>query len=169
MTALPARPWGTTGLTTLVALAVVAGYSLLPRGGRLTHMDFLADDATVLELCNPLNPAVLPVQTGSLPVTMSFSPVGPVAPGGTETVAFALTTISGRSVAPEDLSLVDGQRIRLILTDEKGRVLRTDALPSDRWGFTFIPGGPGPFHVDADFTPVSTGKPLRASANLYVR
>jgi hypothetical protein len=169
VTATRASPWGGTALITLVALAAAAGYSLLPGGGRLTHMDFLADDATVLELCNPLNPAVLPVRTGSLPVTLGFSPVDAVAPGEPATVAFVLTTISGRPVAPEDLALVDGQRVRLGVTEGKVRIEKGAAFQSGRWAFTFIPSGPGPVHLDADFTPVSTGKPLRASANLYLR
>ncbi len=170
------HPWRSSAAITLAALAVLGAYRLLPRGGRLTHMDFLADDATVLELCNPLNPAPLPVSTGSLPVTMSFSPAATVAAGAQAMVAFDLATVSGRPVAPEDLQLVEGRWIKLTIGGQvvpfdlplaAGQKVQPDPFHPGRWEFSFMPTGPGPFAITAEFTPVSTGKPLSASANLY--
>jgi hypothetical protein len=179
MSAAGPGPKRSAALITLAALAAVAGYNRLPSGGKLTHMDFLADDATVLELCNPLNPAVLPVATGSLPVTLSFSSATGPAREGRRTVAFDLTTISGRPVAAEDLERVGGRRIHLSLSDARGRAVllyprdagqdaEPDPLRPGRWRFPFTAPGRGPFLVTAEFTPLSTGKPLQASANLYL-
>jgi hypothetical protein len=143
-------------------------------------MDFLADDATVLELCNPLNPAPLPVATGSLPVTMGFSSAVPLAGGQPASVAFDLTTVSGRPVAADDLEAVDGQRIKLTIRS-KGQVVpctpkgsagydvQPDPIHPGRWVFSFSPCGPGPLAIAAEFTPVATGKPLTAFANLYFK
>jgi hypothetical protein len=191
MNAAATAPWRQISGITVVALAILACYNLLPRRGRLTHMDFLADDATVLELCNPLNPARLPVATGSLPVTMSFSPAGAVQAGGEARVTFDLTTISGRPVTEDDLAVVDGGRIQLTIAaaassaEKRGQVVHcTSPQPEGyrersgpfhlvvhpgRWSFSFAPVGPGPWLITAAFTPVSTGRPLVASANLYLR
>jgi len=179
MTDAGLHPWRSSAAITLAALAVFGAYRLLPRGGRLTHMDFLADDATVLELCNPLNPAPVPVSTGSLPVTISFSPSVSVVAGSPAMVAFDLTTVSGRPVAAQDLEDVGGRRIELKVRDGRGQVVpctlgstagykvQPDPFHPGRWGFSFMPTGPGPFAITAEFTPVSTGKPLSTSANLY--
>jgi hypothetical protein len=138
-------------------------------------MDFLADDATVLELCNPLNPAPLPVATGSLPVTMSFTPLDVSVSTRPPTVTFDLTTISGRPVEADDLEAVDGKRIRLT-TDHGMQGLSSfvgaaDAWPDPghpgRWKFFFTGIGPSPVRITATLTPISTGKPISISANLY--
>lgn len=168
MTGTVDRPWRTTALLTVAALAVLAAYDRLPRGGKLTHMDFLADDSTVLELCNPLNPAILPVATGSLPVTMTFSAPGLSGPAGLITAEFDLTTISGRPVTPEDLELVDGRRIRVNVSNAGVQEARPVPGRSGRWSIAFLPHGHGPFLVTADFIPASTGKPLEATANLHL-
>jgi hypothetical protein len=162
---------------TLGALAVLAAYGALPRGGQLTHMDFLADNATVLELCNPLNTGPLPVAAGRDPVVMDIVSRDGGEAGAAISGRFDLTSISGKPVAPEDLQPVDGQRIRLTVESERGQVLpfairngwqkvKPDPFRPGRWSFSFVPSIPGPYHLVADFTPVATGKPLRASAVL---
>jgi hypothetical protein len=179
MSSRAAAPWRSTALITLGAAAVLGLYCLLPSGGRLTHMDFLADNATVLELCNPLNALPPPVVTGSrLPVTMSLVSIAPAQAGEVVRGTFELRSISGKAVTPADLRSIAGRKIRLTV---RSQVYDTDSAPRDQyhrpdpfnavgvhpgqWDFSFRPSGPGPYRITAEFTPVSTGKPLEASVD----
>jgi hypothetical protein len=177
------NPPGTASLRsaagiTIAALAALAAYAALPRGGQLTHMDFLADNATVLELCNPLSYGPLPTAAGRSPATMRMVAASAANAGGRVSGAFDLVTISGKPVAPEDLMTIGGEKIRLGVAGGRGQVahfdpdkvgvkmLQPDPLIPGRWLFSVVAMGPGPWILSAEFTPVATGKPLQVSAKL---
>jgi len=161
------------GLTTAAAVAAAAAYSLLPRGGELNPMDFLADNATVLELCNPLSAGQLPAAVGRAPVTMTGVSGWRGEGDGRVAGSFSLVAISGRTVGPADLAGMEGRLVRLTLSSggpggprSEPVDARPDPSKPGRWTFVAAPAGPPPFRLSAEFTPRSTGTPLEASSAL---
>src|SRR3954468_909649 len=55
-------------LITLAAVAVFVGLRSLPTGTNLSHMDFRATGANVIEFCDPLNPQFISVVAARSPV-----------------------------------------------------------------------------------------------------
>ena len=159
-------------LITAGAVVALAAYSILPRGGELTPMDFIADSAAVLELCNPLNSGPPPAALGRAPVSMVGALSRPGTGGGRLAGRFDLATISGRPVAAADLAVVDGRLMRLTVSTKGAGAPAglTGVLPDPtrpgRWRFEFEPSGPGPYLLTAAFTPKVTGNELSVSALL---
>ena len=149
-------PWRQAALPTLAAALLLAGFHFLPRGSTLSHMDFLADKATVLQFCDAQNSRPLAAAAGGEPVTMILTPPGAALPAGARTVLLRLTTISHKPIGPDDLLPRDHPAVRLAIFDPAGTLLPpNEALPGKtpgEWTFRLAPKA-GTYRVSASFTP----------------
>jgi hypothetical protein len=164
-----AAPWRQAALITFGAGIVLAGFYLLPAGSTLTPMDFLADKATVLQFCDPLNSRPLVADAARPPVTLAVNDAFKV-DAASRRVLFTLTTISGKPIGPDDLLPRGHPEVLLTLTDSAGTrydpVRATPGAKVGEWTFAIEPKGPGLFHVVAMFTPTATGNEVTAAGDL---
>jgi hypothetical protein len=168
-------------LITGVAIAAFVGFRLLPTGTNLSHMDFRATGANVIEFCDPLNPQFISVVAARSPVTMTvaFAPSERVGmpnqppPAGQEVQAIVtLKTGSGKPIAPEDLLVTHTRPLHLLILDatltDYQHVHPQPGPKAGEWHFSFRPVQGGAYRVFADFTPAATARGLYASADLEV-
>jgi hypothetical protein len=158
-------------LITFAALAIFVALRALPTGTNLSHMDFRATGANVIEFCDPLNPQFISVVAARSPVTMTVAPVSGAGDNEVHAVV-SLKTGSGKPIAPEDLLITHTRPLHLLiidptLTDYQHVHPRPGANPGE-WQFSFRPAKGGAYRVFADFTPAATARGLYASADLNV-
>jgi len=163
-----AAPWRQSALITFGAGIVLAGFYLLPAGSTLTPMDFLADKATVLQFCDPLNSRPLVADAARPAVTLAVTDASKV-DAASRRVVFTLTTISGKPIGPADLLPRGHPQVQLSIIDPAGTPYQARATPRKKpgeWTFDFARQEPGLWHVDATFTPAATGKEVTAAGDL---
>jgi len=162
-----------SALITLTAVALYAGFRLLPTGTNLNHMDFRVTGGNAIEFCDPLNPQFIPVVAVRSPVTMSLKPASAMLePGVPATVTVRLETAAGKVIAPEDLLVAHTRKLHLLIVDpwlnDYQHVHPEPGPQRGDWVFTFTPRSRGTYRVFADFTPAATARGLYASADLAV-
>jgi hypothetical protein len=166
------RQWRRIGVITAAAAALFVGVRELPTGTNLSHMDFRVKGANVIEFCDPANPQFLPVVAVRSPVTLQVSASGPARAGADVAATLTLATFSGKPIAPEDLQVVQTQRIHLLITDpsldDYQHVHPQPGRRPGEWVFTFRPRFGGAYRFFADFTPVATNRGLYSEAEMNV-
>ena len=162
-------------LITLVAAGVLVGFRFLPRGSSLSPMDFVADRDTVLQFCDALNSRPPPAAIAPRAVTLVLTPPGPLHAGEAGVVRLRLTTISRKTIRPEDLLPRRQPDVELVVTDPAGRRLPSvrakPERPAGEWSFRFAPpagAAAGRYRVSASFTPAVTGAALSAASAFTV-
>ena len=167
-----ARQAASIAWITASAVALFVVVRLLPTGTNLSHMDFRVQGTNVIEFCDPANPQFLPVVAVRSPVTMDVSVRGEARAGHAVEAVLRLTTFSGKAIAPEDLEVVQTQRIHLLITDPSlGDYQHVHPVPGARpgdWDFTFTPRYGGAYRIFSDFTPVATDRGLYSEAEVQV-
>jgi hypothetical protein len=157
---------------TAVALALFAVVRELPTGTNLSHMDFRVQGANVIEFCDPANPQFLPVVSVRSPVSLDVTSAEPPRAGTDVSATLVLTTFSGKPIAPEDLQVVQTQRIHLLIVDPSlDDYQHVHPKPGHRpgeWSFSFHPRFGGTYRIFADFTPVATNRGLYSEAEMTV-
>ena len=100
--------WRSVAWITAAALALYAGFRLLPTGTNLHHMDFQVQGRGALEMCDPANPQFIPVVEARSPVRLELRRADERAPAPGETTRFTLTlaTSGGKPIGPQDLLTV---------------------------------------------------------------
>lgn len=175
----PAAPLGAAGwrriaVITLVAVAIYAGFRVLPTGTNLNHMDFRVTGGNSIEFCDPLNPQFIPVVAVRSPVTMAVRTAdgAAVMPGREARFILTLKTAAGKLVAPEDLLVAHTRKLHLLIIDpwmdDYQHVHPEPSRAPGEWTFAFTPKRGGPYRIFADFTPVATARGLYASVDLNV-
>jgi hypothetical protein len=163
-----AAPWRQAALITFAAGALLAGFYLLPAGSTLAPMDFLADKATVLQFCDPLNSRPLLADAARPPVTLAVVDASKV-DAASRRVIFTLTTISGKPIGPADLLPRGEPDVGLLITDHAGIHYQERATPGripGEWTFALAQQRAGLWHVIATFTPAATGNEVTAAGDL---
>jgi hypothetical protein len=158
---------------TLGAIGVFLFFRFLPTGTNLNHMDFRVDAKNSIDFCDPANPQFIPVVAASSPVKMTLKTlVEPVA-GGEVSAMLTLVTASGKPVAPEDLVVMHGKKLHLLIADpsltDYQHVHPEPTRTPGEWSFAFTPRYGGTYRIFADFTPAATNRSLYANADLAVR
>ena len=157
---------------TASALALFAVVRELPTGTNLSHMDFRVQGANVIEFCDPANPQFLPVVAVRSPVSLEVTSAAPPQAGTDVAATLVLTTFSGKPIAPEDLQVVQTQRIHLLIVDpsldDYQHVHPKPGRRPGEWAFTFHPRFGGTYRIFADFTPVATNRGLYSEAEMAV-
>lgn len=168
--------YGHVAWITLAAVAVFFGLRALPTGTNLSHMDFRATGANVIEFCDPQNPQFISVVAARSPVTMAVAPVGGVAApqvGHPVSAVITLKTGSGKPIAPEDLLITHTMPLHLLIIDptltDYQHVHPEPGQKPGEWTFSFTPKLAGSYRVFADFTPAATGRGLYANSDLVVQ
>jgi len=155
-----------------VALALYAGFRLLPTGTNLSHMDFRVSGSNSIEFCDPSNPQFIPVVAVRSPVTMTLTSVLPPLAGTDVSVRLQLATSSGKPLGPTDLVLAHTRKLHLLIIDpslqDYQHVHPEPTRTPGEWIFSFQPRAGGVYRVFADFTPAATNRGLYASADLKV-
>lgn len=155
-----------------VAIALYAGFRVLPTGTNLNHMDFTVQGGNSIEFCDPSNPQFIPVVAVRSPVLMIVDTAAPAKAGEPVQATVRLATTTGKRLAPEDLSLSHTRKLHLLIVDptlaDYQHVHPTPLSQPGDWTFSFTPRGGGNYRVFADFTPVATGRGLYAHADLPV-
>jgi len=155
-----------------VALAIYAGFRLLPTGTNLSHMDFRVSGSNSIEFCDPSNPQFIPVVAVRSPVTMTLKSAVPPLGGTDVSVYLQLATSSGKALGPTDLVLAHTRKLHLLIVDpslqDYQHVHPEPTRTPGEWIFSFRPRAGGIYRVFADFTPVATNRGLYASADLRV-
>lgn len=163
--------WRTVALLTAGAIALYAGFRLLPTGTNLHHLDFQVKGAGALEMCDPSNPQFIPVVEARSPVRTTLRAADGAAPRAGEESRFVLTleTANGRPVAPVDLLTVHTRKLHLLVIDPTlGDYRHLHPEPGARpgeWVFAHTPARGGVYRVFADFTPAATGRGLYSFAD----
>lgn len=164
--------WLRIGAITAVAALLFAAVRRLPTGTNLSHMDFRVQGANAIEFCDPANPQFLPVVAVRSPVTLSVAADAPPEAGRQAEATLVLTTFSGKPIAPEDLQVVQTQRIHLLIVDptldDYQHVHPRPGRRPGEWRFGFRPRFGGAYRIFADFTPVATNRGLYAETELGV-
>ncbi len=157
---------------TAAALALYAGFRVLPTGTNLNHMDFSVKGGNSIEFCDPSNPQFIPVVAVRSPVLMVVDPASPAKAGEAVQVTVRMATATGKRLAPEDLMVAHTRKLHLLIVDpslaDYQHVHPEPLSEPGEWTFTFTPRGGGNYRVFADFTPVATGRGLYAHADLLV-
>ena len=160
--------WRGVALITVAALALYAGFRVLPTGTNLRHSDFQATGVNALEMCDPARPQFIPVVEVRSPVRMELSPSDGRVPAVGAATRFKLTlsTAGGSPIGPVDLLTVHTRKLHLLvvdpsLTDYQHLHPEPGAKPGE-WFFTHTPLRSGAYRVFVDFTPVATGRGLYA-------
>jgi len=170
--ALGAREWLRIGALTAAAALLFAVVRWLPTGTNLSHMDFRVQGGNVIEFCDPANPQFLPVVAVRSPVSLSVTAAAPPRAGSDVEATLVLTTFSGKPIAPEDLQVVQTQRIHLLIVDpsldDYQHVHPRPGRRPGEWTFHFRPRFGGAYRIFADFTPVATNRGLYSEAELAV-
>lgn len=163
--------WRSVAWITGSALALYAGFRLLPTGTNLHHMDFQVQGANALEMCDPANPQFIPVVAVRSPVKVELKAEGGAAPEAGRETRFVLTlaTSGGKPIGPVDLLTVHTRKLHLLVVDPSlGDYQHIHPEPGEKpgdWVFTHTPKHGGVYRVFADFTPAATGRGLYAFAD----
>ncbi len=169
---LGAGGWLRIGGITAAAAALYAVVRVLPTGTNLSHMDFRVQGGNVIEFCDPANPQFLPVVAARSPVTLAVATAAPSRAGAEVEATLALTTFSGKPIAPEDLLVVQTKRMHLMIVDPSlDDYQHVHPLPGRRpgeWVFSFRPRFGGAYRIFADFTPVATSRGLYSETEISV-
>ena len=158
--------WRSVAWITGAALALYAGFRLLPTGTNLHHMDFQVSGANALEMCDPANPQFIPVVAAKSPVRMELRAESGAAPApGRETRwALALATSGGKPIGPVDLLTVHTRKLHLLVVDptlqDYQHIHPEPGARPGEWIFAHTPRRGGTYRVFADFTPAATGRGL---------
>ena len=158
--------WRSVAWITGAALALYAGFRLLPTGTNLHHMDFQVSGANALEMCDPANPQFIPVVAAKSPVRMELRAESGAAPApGRETRwALALATSGGKPIGPVDLLTVHTRKLHLLVVDptlqDYQHIHPEPGARPGEWVFAHTPRRGGTYRVFADFTPAATGRGL---------
>jgi hypothetical protein len=181
--ALGKKQWRQIVGITLGAVALYAGFRVLPTGTNLNHIDFRTGASPgSLEMCDPSNPQFIPVVAMRSPVSMTVAPeavataqvkkADAVMTGREARCVVRLLTASGKPIGPQDLLVAHTRKLHLLIVDPTLRDYQhVHPEPGARvgeWVFSFTPRNDGVYRVFADFTPVATGRGLYASADLPV-
>jgi hypothetical protein len=87
-------------------------------------------------------------------------------------VTLTLVTAGGKPIAPEDLLVMHGKKLHLLITDptltEYQHVHPEPTRRPGEWSFLFTPRLGGSYRFFADFTPAATARSLYANADLVV-
>jgi hypothetical protein len=163
--------WRAVALITGAALAVYAGFRVLPTGTNLHHMDFQVGGKGALEMCDPTNPQFIPVVEARSPVKLGLRVAEGPAPRAGQPTRFTLTlaTSGGKPVGPIDLATVHTRKLHLLVIDPTLRDYQhlhpePGEVPGE-WIFTHTPQTAGNYRVFADFTPMATGRGLYSFAD----
>ncbi len=163
--------WRSVAWITGAALALYAGFRLLPTGTNLHHMDFRVSGANALEMCDPANPQFIPVVATRSPVKVELRTEDGLTPSAGRETRFVLTlaTAGGKPIGPADLLTVHTRKLHLLVVDSSLRDYRhvhpePGAAPGE-WVFAHRPAVGGVYRVFADFTPAATGRGLYAFAD----
>lgn len=166
--------WRGAAWITLAAVALYAGFRVLPTGTNLHHMDFQVSGAGALEICDPSNPQFIPVVAARSPVRLELRTAdGAAAAVGREAnFVLTLTTSAGKPIAPVDLVAVHTRKLHLLvidptLTDYQHLHPEPGAKPGE-WVFKHTPERTGVYRVFADFTPAATRRGLYSFADYTV-
>ena len=163
--------WRSVAWITGAALALYAGFRLLPTGTNLHHMDFRVSGANALEMCDPANPQFIPVVSMRSPVQMALRAESGAAPAAGRETRWVLTlaTSGGKPIGPVDLMTVHTRKLHLLVVDPGlGDYQHIHPEPGERpgeWVFAHTPRLAGVYRVFADFTPAATGRGLYSFAD----
>ena len=159
-------------LITAGALVLFVLVRRLPTGTNLAHVDFQVSGGTSLQVCDPANPAFIPVVAVKSPVSMTLATDVPPALGRPMRVALVLRTASGKPIGPQDLLVTHTKLLHLMVVDPSLRDYQhLHPVPSrvpGEWAVEFTPRRAGLYRVFADFTPAATARGLYAMAELMV-
>jgi len=157
---------------TAVALAVFLFFRFIPTGTNLNHMDFRVSGKNAVDYCDPANPQFIPVIAARSPVKMTLKTEGTPKRGEELRVTLTLVTAGGKPIAPEDLLVMHGKKLHLLITDptltEYQHVHPEPTRRPGEWSFAFTPRLGGTYRFFADFTPAATARSLYANADLVV-
>jgi hypothetical protein len=157
---------------TTVALAVFLFFRFIPTGTNLNHMDFRVSGKNSVDYCDPANPQFIPVIAARSPVKMTLKTEGTPKRGEELRVTLTLVTAGGKPIAPEDLIVMHGKKLHLLITDptltEYQHVHPEPTRRPGEWTFLFTPRLGGTYRFFADFTPAATARSLYANADLVV-
>jgi hypothetical protein len=157
---------------TTVALAVFLFFRFIPTGTNLNHMDFRVSGKNSVDYCDPANPQFIPVIAARSPVKMTLKTEGTPKRGEELRVTLTLVTAGGKPIAPEDLLVMHGKKLHLLITDptltEYQHVHPEPTRRPGEWAFLFTPRLGGTYRFFADFTPAATARSLYANADLVV-
>lgn len=157
---------------TAVALAVFLFFRFIPTGTNLNHMDFRVSGKNAVDYCDPANPQFIPVIAARSPVKMTLKTEGTPKRGEELRVNLTLVTAGGKPIAPEDLLVMHGKKLHLLITDptltEYQHVHPEPTRRPGEWSFLFTPRLGGSYRFFADFTPAATARSLYANADLVV-
>lgn len=163
--------WRGVAWITGAALALYAGFRLLPTGTNLHHMDIQVSGANALEMCDPANPQFIPVVAMRSPVKMDLKPDGAAEPAAGKATRWVLTlaTSAGKPIGPVDLLTVHTRKLHLLVVDPTLQDYQhIHPEPGERdgeWVFAHTPRRAGVYRVFADFTPAATGRGLYSFAD----
>jgi len=159
-------------LITAAAVAVFAFMRWIPTGTNLNHMDFRVEGKGALELCDPSNPAFIPVVAVRSPVQLALRSAEPPALGRETEFTLRLGTASGKPIAPEDLLVAHTRKLHLLVVDptlaDYQHVHPEPGRREGEWVFKLRPQRSGTYRVFADFTPAATQRGLYASVDFNV-
>ena len=157
---------------TAVALAVFLFFRFIPTGTNLNHMDFRVSGKNSVDFCDPANPQFIPVVAARSPVKMTLKTEVTPRRGEELRVTLTLVTAGGKPIAPEDLLVMHGKKLHLLITDptlaEYQHVHPEPTRHPGEWSFLFTPRLGGTYRFFADFTPAATARSLYANADLVV-
>ncbi len=166
------REWRRIAVLTAAAAALFIVVRELPTGTNLSHMDFRVQGGNSIEFCDPANPQFLPVVTVRSPVSLDIATASPPVAGADVAARLVLTTFSGKPIAPEDLLVVQTQRIHLLIVDpsldDYQHVHPQPGRRPGEWDFAFRPRFGGLYRIFADFTPVATNRGLYSETEMSV-
>ena len=166
-----APEWRRVAVITAAAAVLFFVVRRLPTGTNLSHMDFRVGGNSI-EFCDPANPQFLPVVAVRSPVTLAVTTSAPPVAGAEVEARLVLTTFSGKPIAPEDLEVVQTQRIHLLIADpsldDYQHVHPRPGRRPGEWDFRFRPRFGGAYRIFADFTPVATDRGLYSETELEV-
>ena len=159
-------------LITVAAVALYAGFRVLPTGTNLHPVDFNTQGKGMVELCDPSNPQFVAVTTARSPVMMTLRGDIPAAPGRESKLTLVLATSTGKPVGPADLLVQHTRKLHLLVVDptlnDYQHLHPEPGVVDGEWTFAFTPRLAGTYRVFADFVPVPTGRSLYAGADLPV-
>lgn len=157
---------------TVAAIALYAGFRLLPTGTNLHQLDFDTRGQGMIEMCDPANPQFVAVTQARSPVTMTLRGDIPAEPGRETRLTLALATSTGKPVGPADLVVQHTRKLHLLVVDPTLRDYQhlhpEPGAQDGEWTFAFTPRLAGTYRVFADFVPVPTRRSLYAGAELPV-
>ncbi len=135
-------------------------------------MDFRVSGKNSVDYCDPANPQFIPVIAARSPVKMTLKTEGTPKRGEELRVTLTLVTAGGKPIAPEDLLVMHGKKLHLLITDptltEYQHVHPEPTRRPGEWAFLFTPRLGGTYRFFADFTPAATARSLYANADLVV-